>query len=158
METTRPAALSRRAALTGFGAGGLGLALAARAFGAAAQEASPVASAGAVPPELQEWVAGWEAADPDRIAGAYAEDAVVEVVPFATTLPGRDAIRLYYVAYWGVTPSPPRGSPPPSRRPTGRRPSGRSRGATPGNCRACRREAGRRSRRGAPTSWCCATG
>jgi steroid delta-isomerase-like uncharacterized protein len=43
METTRPAALSRRAALTGLGAGGLGLALAARGLTAAAQEASPAA-------------------------------------------------------------------------------------------------------------------
>src|SRR5215218_3307935 len=50
METARPAAVSRRAALTGLGAGGLGLALAARAFGAAAQEATP--PAGIAPIEL----------------------------------------------------------------------------------------------------------
>ena len=48
MDTPRPAALSRRAALAGLGAGGLGLALAARAFGAAAQEATPPAGIAAM--------------------------------------------------------------------------------------------------------------
>src|SRR5215217_3740579 len=48
----RPAALSRRAALTGLGVGGLGLALAARAFGAAAQDASPVPATGIAATEL----------------------------------------------------------------------------------------------------------
>ncbi|MEA2524313.1 MAG: hypothetical protein QOF73_1540 [Thermomicrobiales bacterium] len=52
MDTTRPAALSRRAALTGLGAGGLGLALAARAFGAAAQDSTPPAETGITAMEL----------------------------------------------------------------------------------------------------------
>ncbi len=52
METARPATLSRRAALTGFGAGGLGLALAVHAFGAAAQDASPAAGTGITAMEL----------------------------------------------------------------------------------------------------------
>jgi quercetin dioxygenase-like cupin family protein len=43
MDTTRPHAVSRRVALTGLAAGGLGLALAARPLGAAAQEATPAA-------------------------------------------------------------------------------------------------------------------
>src|SRR5438132_3213948 len=50
MQPTRPVPLTRRAALAGLGAGGLGLALAARAFGAAAQEATP--PAGIAPVEL----------------------------------------------------------------------------------------------------------
>ena len=41
MDTARPTAVSRRAALAGLGAGGLGLALATHGLGAAAQEATP---------------------------------------------------------------------------------------------------------------------
>ena len=46
----RPVPVSRRAAVASLGAGGLGLALAARALGAAAQDASP--PAGIAPMEL----------------------------------------------------------------------------------------------------------
>ena len=52
MDTARPAALSRRAALAGLGAGGLGLALAARALGGAAQDATPAAGTGITAMEL----------------------------------------------------------------------------------------------------------
>lgn len=41
MQTTQPVSFTRRAALSGLGAGGLGLALAALPFGAAAQSATP---------------------------------------------------------------------------------------------------------------------
>jgi quercetin dioxygenase-like cupin family protein len=43
MQTTKPVSLSRRTTLAGLGASGLGLILASRAFGAAAQDATPPA-------------------------------------------------------------------------------------------------------------------
>jgi hypothetical protein len=53
MTTPRTTAtLSRRTALAGLGAGGLGLALATHAFGAAAQEATPAAATGIAAIEL----------------------------------------------------------------------------------------------------------
>src|SRR5690349_20637032 len=42
---------------------------------------------------MQEWVAGWQSLDADRIAAIYAEDAVHEVVATCQTLRGRQAIR-----------------------------------------------------------------
>jgi steroid delta-isomerase-like uncharacterized protein len=55
---------------------------------------------------LQEWVAGWESANPDQLVSAYAGDAVVEVVPFNITLPGRQAILDYFTAYFGAFAEP----------------------------------------------------
>ena len=101
-----PVPVSRRAALVRIGAGGVAAALAARGLAATAQEASPAASPGAVPPVLQDWVAGWEAADADRIAGSYAEDALVEVVAFNITLRGLDEIRGFFTAYFAAFAEP----------------------------------------------------
>src|SRR5436309_10403434 len=50
LQTTTPVALSRRTALAGLGAGGLGLVLTTRALGAAAQEATPPAGIVATEP------------------------------------------------------------------------------------------------------------
>ncbi|CAA9537639.1 MAG: hypothetical protein AVDCRST_MAG73-1573 [uncultured Thermomicrobiales bacterium] len=105
---SRPA-LTRRAALARLGGGGLALGVAAASRPTLAQESTPMASPEAVPPVLQDWVTGWETADTDRLASTYAEDAVVEVVPLATTLPGREAIRQYYASYFAAfTESIPR--------------------------------------------------
>ncbi|MGH2561161.1 MAG: ester cyclase [Thermomicrobiales bacterium] len=88
--------LTRRAALTGLGAGGLGAALAARGL-AAAQEATPEAAAD-LPPVMQEYIAAWDALDADRLAATYAEDAVSENMATGFVLEGREAIRAYYTA------------------------------------------------------------
>lgn len=55
---------------------------------------------------MEDWIAGWEDANPDQIASAYAEDAVVEVVPFGTTVRSPDAIRDYFNAYFGAFEAP----------------------------------------------------
>lgn len=77
--------VSRRTALVTLGAGGLGLTLAART---AAQEATPTP----LPPAMTEWIAGWQAHDPNRVVGAYTEDAVHEVVATGAILGGRTAL------------------------------------------------------------------
>ena len=95
--------LTRRTTLARLGAGGLALGLAARSMATLAQESTPSAT---VPAFLQEWRAGWESANPDQIAAAYAEDAVVEVMPFTITLTGQQAIRDYFTAYFGAFTEP----------------------------------------------------
>ena len=97
----RPSAgLTRRATLTRLGVGGLAAALAIRGSVVAAQDATP--GVADLPPTLQEWFAGWEALDPDRIVTAYAEDGSREDVPTNTTQTGRDAIRAYLAATFGA--------------------------------------------------------
>jgi steroid delta-isomerase-like uncharacterized protein len=98
--------LTRRAAMTRIGAGGLALGLGVHARPALAQQDTADASPEALPPALEIWVSGWEAADPDQLAQAYAEDAMVEVVPFNTTLPGQGAIQQYFTAYFGAFAEP----------------------------------------------------
>jgi steroid delta-isomerase-like uncharacterized protein len=95
--------LTRRTALARLGAGGLALGLLAHSPATLAQDSTPSA---AVPPFLQEWNAGWESTNPEQIAAAYAEDAVVEVVPFNITLPGRQAILDYFTAYFDAFTEP----------------------------------------------------
>jgi steroid delta-isomerase-like uncharacterized protein len=68
-----------------------------------AQESTPPET---VPAFLEDWVAGWERADPDQLVSAYAEDAVVEVVPFNITLPGRETILDYFTAYFSAFAEP----------------------------------------------------
>jgi predicted ester cyclase len=72
MEPTHPAALSRRAALTGLGAGGLGLALAGRGQAAAGQESSAESNEGLVKQLYAAYNAGQWAA----LAAVVAADAV----------------------------------------------------------------------------------
>ena len=85
---TRPfdGQFTRRAALARLGGGGLGLALAARGLGTAAQDASPAAAPGAIPPLLAEWASAWTAHDADRVLALYAPDGVYVVHPVAETL------------------------------------------------------------------------
>ncbi|HEV2128732.1 MAG TPA: nuclear transport factor 2 family protein [Thermomicrobiales bacterium] len=98
--------LTRRGALARLGAGGIAVGLATRAHLSLAQESTPPVSPGNIPPELQSWVDGWEATNAEQIASTYAEDAVVEVVPFGTVLRGREAIEQYYAAYFGAFDAP----------------------------------------------------
>ena len=82
--------LSRRA-LTRLGAGGLGLGLATRWRGAAAQEATP-AMAEAIPPLVQAWAAAWTAGDRDALLALYTDDASFEEVAFGEVSTGNEAI------------------------------------------------------------------
>jgi hypothetical protein len=72
--------LSRRHALTRLGAGGIGLALASRHLGAAAQGASPTA-AGTIPDIMQRWVDAFNGDDPvTEVDALYTADGVFEDV------------------------------------------------------------------------------
>src|SRR5262245_55065564 len=95
MESTIPAALSRPAALAGLGASGLGLALAARPISAAAQEASPTATAATLPPLVAEWQAAVASHDLDRILALFTPDGIWEEVPLNVFAQGQDAIRAH---------------------------------------------------------------
>ncbi len=83
--------LTRRAAALGLGS--LTAAVAVR--GTTAQDATPEATAGALPPVLAEWVAAWTAHDSDRFLALYLPDAVYEEVPTKTVAEGHDAIRAF---------------------------------------------------------------
>lgn len=98
--------LTRRATLAQLAVGGVAVSLAHHADLTLAQENTAQSSPVAVPPALDIWVSGWEAGDADQIASAYGEGAVVEVVPFGTTVRGQDAIRQYYTAYFGAFEAP----------------------------------------------------
>jgi steroid delta-isomerase-like uncharacterized protein len=86
--------LSRRAAVVG-----LGVAFVSRGV-VAAQEATPAA----LPSPLSEWIAGWQALDPDRVAAMYAEDAIHEVVATGETFSGREAVRANIAALMTAVP------------------------------------------------------
>jgi steroid delta-isomerase-like uncharacterized protein len=94
-------AVTRRRALIRLGTGGVALGLAASVRGALAQESTPVLPR-SVPPELETWAAGWEEQDPAQIASAYAEDAVVRIVPFDTVREGVPAIEDYFTTWFGA--------------------------------------------------------
>src|SRR5262245_51503666 len=103
MEPTIPAALSRRAALAGLGASGLGLALAARPISAAAQEASPTATAAALPPLVAEWQAAVASHNLDRILALFTPDGIWEEVPLNVFAQGQDAIRAHLQGVFAAT-------------------------------------------------------
>jgi len=91
--------LTRRAAVTHLGLGGIAAILAARGHNAlAAQDASPEATPGAIPPLLVEWADAWTSGDPERLLALYAEDAVYEEKPTASVSRGHDEIREFYEA------------------------------------------------------------
>jgi steroid delta-isomerase-like uncharacterized protein len=86
--------LSRRAVAVG-----LGVAFVSQGV-AVAQEATPAA----LPPPLSEWIAGWQALDPDRVAVMYAKDAIHEVVATGETFSGREVIRANIAALMTAVP------------------------------------------------------
>jgi steroid delta-isomerase-like uncharacterized protein len=89
-----PPFLSRRAVIAG-----LGWAMTAQSA-AVAQIATPEA----LPPALTEWIAGWQAHDPDRVAAIYAEEAVHEVVATGEIFTGPDAIHANIAALMTAVP------------------------------------------------------
>jgi steroid delta-isomerase-like uncharacterized protein len=103
MDVTRPIIpLSRRVALARLGAGGLGVALAARGLPVAALEATPPVAD--LPPVLQEFIAAQEARDLDRLLALHSEDAAVEEVPTGIVYEGREAIRGYFETFYAAFP------------------------------------------------------
>ena len=86
--------LSRRAVAVG-----LGVALVSHSV-AAAQEATPAA----LPSPQTDWIAGWQALDPDRVAAIYAEGAIHEVVATGETFSGREVIRANIAALMTAVP------------------------------------------------------
>lgn len=99
---TNHRSLSRRTAVARIGLGGIGATLAARGLTASAQQGTPAATPAGMQSALDTWVAGWEAGDPAQIASAYAEAAVVEIVPLQVVLSGRAAIEGYYTSYFAA--------------------------------------------------------
>ena len=85
------AALSRRETLTALAGGGLGLLLAASRLEAQAQEGTP----GALPPLIDQWVAAWNAHDPEQMVALYTPDGVYEEIPTSIVAEGPDAIRAF---------------------------------------------------------------
>jgi steroid delta-isomerase-like uncharacterized protein len=92
--------VSRRVAVARLGAGGLGVALAARGRPVAAQEATRLAAE--LPPVVREFFAAFEALDPDRIVATLAEDAALEEVPTGLVREGRDAFRAYLEEFFAA--------------------------------------------------------
>lgn len=99
---TTQRSLSRRAALVHLGVGGIGATLATQGLTASAQQGTPAATPTGMQSALDTWIAGWEAGDPAQMASAYAEAAVVEVVPQQQLLSGRAAIEEYYASYFAA--------------------------------------------------------
>jgi steroid delta-isomerase-like uncharacterized protein len=61
--------------------------------GTRAQNATPEATADAIPPLLIQWAEAWSSHDPDQVVALYAADSVYEEVPTNTVAQGHDAIR-----------------------------------------------------------------
>ena len=99
-------AVSRRTALGRLGVGGLTAVLATRnALDVGAQEASPAATAGSVPPLPAAWAEAWSSHDPEQVVALYLEDAVYEEMPTATTANGHDEIRDFVAATHAAFPN-----------------------------------------------------
>jgi steroid delta-isomerase-like uncharacterized protein len=63
--------------------------------GTTAQEASPEAASGVIPPLLTQWAEAWSSGDPEQVVALYAPDAVYEEVPTNSDLQGHDEIRTF---------------------------------------------------------------
>src|SRR3712207_1776949 len=61
--------------------------------GITAQEASPKAASGEIPPIVVQWAEAWSSPDPEQLVALYAPDAVYEEVPTNSVAQGHDAIR-----------------------------------------------------------------
>ena len=70
----------------------------------AVQEASPTASPPALPPLLAEWLAAFNAGDPDRLLALYADDALWEEVAIGLAARGPEQIRAHLDNLFTATP------------------------------------------------------
>jgi steroid delta-isomerase-like uncharacterized protein len=82
----------------------LGVALNARSVSIAAQEASPVASPAAHSPLIVEWLAAFNAGDPDRLLALYTDDAVFEEVAIGLVARGPAQIRAHLERLFTAVP------------------------------------------------------
>ena len=62
---------------------------------ATAQDASPEATPGSIPPLLAEWAEAWSSHDPEQVAALYAPDAVYQEIPTNSVAQGHDEIRAF---------------------------------------------------------------
>ena len=70
----------------------------------AAQEVSPAASPAALPPLLEEWLAAFNAGDPDRLLALYTEDALWEEPAIGLAARGPDEIRAHLERLFTAAP------------------------------------------------------
>jgi steroid delta-isomerase-like uncharacterized protein len=83
----------------------LALVLAAGApLSTAAQEASPAASPAALPPLLEEWLAAFNAGDPDQLLALYTDDALWEEPAIGLAALGPDEIRAHLERLFTAAP------------------------------------------------------
>ena len=78
--------------------------LAAHAAPVAAQEASPAASPTALSPLLAEWLAAFNAGDPDRLLALYTDDALWEEVAIGLEAHGQEQIRAHLERLFTAAP------------------------------------------------------
>ena len=81
--------------------------------GITAQDASPQAASGSIPPLPAQWAEAWSSHDPERVVALYAADAVYEEVPTGSVSRGHDEIRAFvegtYAAFSDIQVTPRRG-------------------------------------------------
>jgi len=70
----------------------------------AAQEASPAAAPAALPPLLEEWLAAFNAGDPDRLLALFTDDGLWEEVAIGLAARGPDEIRVHLAPLFTAAP------------------------------------------------------
>jgi len=70
----------------------------------AAQEASPAAAPAALPPLLEEWLAAFNAGDPDRLLALFTDDGLWEEVAIGLAARGPDEIRAHLEPLFTAAP------------------------------------------------------
>jgi steroid delta-isomerase-like uncharacterized protein len=82
-------------------------------IGTTAQEASPGAASGSVPPLLVQWAEAWSSHDAEQVVALYTEDGVYEEVPTNSVSQGHAAIRAFvqgtHAAFSDIQVTPRRG-------------------------------------------------
>jgi steroid delta-isomerase-like uncharacterized protein len=78
-----------------------------------AQNASPEAASGSIPPLPAKWAEAWSSHDAEQVVALYAPDAVYEEVPTNSVSQGHDAIRAFvqgtYSTFSDIQVTPRRG-------------------------------------------------
>ena len=81
--------------------------------GITAQNASPEAASGSIPPLLVQWAEAWSSHDAEQVVALYAPDAVYEEVPTQSVSEGHAAIRAFvqgtHAAFTDIQVAPRRG-------------------------------------------------
>jgi steroid delta-isomerase-like uncharacterized protein len=81
--------------------------------GITAQDASPEAASGSIPPLPVRWAEAWSSHDPEQVVALYTPDAVYEEVPTNSVSEGHDAIRAFvqgtHAAFSDIQVTPRRG-------------------------------------------------